>query len=294
MASGNMKDIKRRIKSVESTMQITKAMELVASSKLRKAKEKADNARPYFNALYDTMCEIQSENPGFFSQYTKKRDAKTVLLVVIAGDRGLAGGFNSNILKLAQARIDELKGSSEVKILAIGKKSVEYFAKRGYDLAGSYPNIAESLKIHHAAGISDIIMQKFVSGEIDKVELFHTEYVSPLLQQAEALSMLPMDVRSGKDSDDREKAKVRELPVYEPSPESVFDAIVPKYITGMIFCAVVDSFASEQAARRIAMENASDNAGEMISGLSLMYNRARQASITQEITEIVGGAAAQE
>ncbi|MCI9410202.1 MAG: ATP synthase F1 subunit gamma [Oscillospiraceae bacterium] len=294
MASGNMKDIKRRIKSVESTMQITKAMELVASSKLRKAKEKADNARPYFNALYDTMCEIQSENPGFFSQYTKKRDAKTVLLVVIAGDRGLAGGFNSNILKLAQTRIDELKGSSEVKILAVGKKSVEYFTKRGYELFGSYPNIAESLKIHHAADISDIIMQNFVSGEIDKVELFHTEYVSPLLQQAEALSMLPMDVQSGKDSDGKEKSKVRELPVYEPSPESVFDAIVPKYITGMIFCAVVDSFASEQAARRIAMENASDNAGEMISGLSLMYNRARQASITQEITEIVGGAAAQE
>lgn len=294
MASGNMKDIKRRIKSVESTMQITKAMELVASSKLRKAKEKADNARPYFNALYETMCEIQSENPGFFSQYTKKRDAKTVLLVVIAGDRGLAGGFNSNILKLAQARIDELKGSAEVKVLAIGKKSVEYFTKRGYDLLGSYPNIAEGIKIHRAAEISDIIMQKFVGGEIDKVELFHTEYVSPLLQQAEALSVLPMDIRSGGDSDSGERSRIRELPVYEPSPETVFDAIVPKYITGMIFCAVVDSFASEQASRRIAMENASDNAGEMISGLSLMYNRARQASITQEITEIVGGAAAQE
>ncbi|MDE7278662.1 MAG: ATP synthase F1 subunit gamma [Oscillospiraceae bacterium] len=294
MASGNMKDIKRRIKSVESTMQITKAMELVASSKLRKAKEKADNARPYFNALYETMCEIQSENPGFFSQYTKKRDAKTVLLVVIAGDRGLAGGFNSNILKLAQARIDELKGSAEVKVIAIGKKSAEYFIKRGYDLMGSYPNIAEGLKIHHAADISDIIMQKFVSGEIDKVELFHTEYVSPLLQQAEALSVLPMDVHSGDDQGSGERSRIKELPVYEPSPETVFDAIVPKYITGMIFCAVVDSFASEQASRRIAMENASDNAGEMISGLSLMYNRARQASITQEITEIVGGAAAQE
>lgn len=294
MASGNMKDIKRRIKSVESTMQITKAMELVASSKLRKAKEKADNARPYFNALYETMCEIQSENPGFFSQYTKKRDAKTVLLVVIAGDRGLAGGFNSNVLKLAQSRIDELKGSSEVKVLAIGKKSVEYFNKRGYDLAGSYPNIAESLKIHHAADISDVIMHKFVSGEIDRVELFHTEYVSPLLQQAEALAVLPMDVRSGEDTDSNERAKIKEIPVYEPSPEFVFDAIVPKYITGMIFCAVVDSFASEQASRRIAMENASDNASEMISGLSLMYNRARQASITQEITEIVGGASAQE
>ncbi|MDE7302204.1 MAG: ATP synthase F1 subunit gamma [Oscillospiraceae bacterium] len=294
MASGNMKDIKRRIKSVESTMQITKAMELVASSKLRKAKEKADNARPYFNALYETMCEIQSENPGFFSQYTRKRDAKTVLLVVIAGDRGLAGGFNSNVLKLAQSRIDELKGSAEVKVLAIGKKSVEYFTKRGYDLAGSYPNIAESLKIHHAADISDVIMQKYVSGEIDRVELFHTEYVSPLLQQAEALAVLPMDVRSGEDSDSNERAKIKEIPVYEPSPEFVFDAIVPKYITGMIFCAVVDSFASEQASRRIAMENASDNASEMISGLSLMYNRARQASITQEITEIVGGASAQE
>ncbi|MBD5144465.1 MAG: ATP synthase F1 subunit gamma [Ruminococcus sp.] len=294
MASGNMKDIKRRIKSVESTMQITKAMELVASSKLRKAKEKADNARPYFNALYETMCEIQSENPGFFSQYTRKRDAKTVLLVVIAGDRGLAGGFNSNVLKLAQARIDELKGSAEVKVLAIGKKSVEYFAKRGYDLMGSYPNIAESLKIHQAADISDVIMQKYVSGEIDRVELFHTEYVSPLLQQAEALAVLPMDVRSGEDSDSNERAKIKEIPVYEPSPEFVFDAIVPKYITGMIFCAVVDSFASEQASRRIAMENASDNASEMISDLSLMYNRARQASITQEITEIVGGASAQE
>lgn len=294
MASGNMKDIKRRIKSVESTMQITKAMELVASSKLRKAKEKADNARPYFNALYETMCEIQSENPGFFSQYTRKRDAKTVLLVVIAGDRGLAGGFNSNVLKLAQSRIDELKGSAEVKVLAIGKKSVEYFTKRGYDLAGSYPNIAESLKIHQAADISDVIMQKYVSGEIDRVELFHTEYVSPLLQQAEALAVLPMDVRSGEDSDSNERAKIKEIPVYEPSPEFVFDAIVPKYITGMIFCAVVDSFASEQASRRIAMENASDNASEMISDLSLMYNRARQASITQEITEIVGGASAQE
>lgn len=294
MASGNMKDIKRRIKSVESTMQITKAMQLVASSKLRKAKEKADNARPYFNAMYETMCEIQSENPGFFSQYTKKREEKNVLLVVIAGDRGLAGGFNSNILKLVQARIDELKadGKTAVKVLPIGKKAVEYFTKRGYELIGSYPGIAEGIKIHHAADISDMIVHKFVTGEIDKVELFHTEYVSPLLQQAEQLAMLPMDVSSGTDT--AEKPRYRELPVYEPSPEFVFDAIVPKYVTGMIFCAVIDSFASEQASRRNAMESASDNAEEMISGLSLMYNRARQASITQELTEIVGGATAQE
>lgn len=290
MASGNMKDIKRRIKSVESTMQITKAMELVASSKLRKAKEKADNARPYFKSLYETMCNIQAESAGFFSQYMKKREAKTVMLVVIAGDRGLAGGFNSNVLKLAQARIDELKAEgSAVKITAIGKKSAEYFTKRGYDIAGSYINVAETVNIYKAASISDRIVHAFVSGEVDRVELFRTEYVSPLVQRAEYLPILPLDIKK----DDTEK-KSLELPIYEPSPREVFDSIVPKYITGIIFGAVVDSFASEQAARRTAMESASDNASEMISGLSLLYNRARQASITQEITEIVGGASAQE
>ena len=289
-----MKDIKRRIKSVESTMQITKAMELVASSKLRKAKEKADSARPYFNALYETMCGIQSENPGFFSQYMKKREVKTVLFIVIAGDRGLAGGFNANVLKLAQARIDELKAEGHaVKIVAIGKKSAEYFTKRGYDILESYINIGETIKIHNASDISDKIVQPFVKGEVERVELFRTEYVSPLLQRAESLPLLPLDMHAEAE-ENSDKPKIEELPIYEPSARDVFDSIVPKYITGIIFGAVVDSFASEQAARRTAMESASDNASEMISNLSLLYNRARQASITQEITEIVGGASAQE
>ena len=286
MASGNMKSIKRRIKSVESTLQITKAMEVVSSSKLRKAKEKADNARPFFNALYETMCDIQSENAGFLSPYTHNRKVKTVMLVVIAGDRGLAGGFNSNVIKLAEARIKELD-ECDVKILAIGKKSAEYFTKHGYDVVKSYINIGEDLRINHAAAIADDIVTPYEDGEIDRVELFSTEFVSPLVQQAQSLAILPVDI-----SDDHIRRK--ELPIYEPSAEAVFNAIVPKYITGIIFGAVVDSFAAEQAARRTAMENASDNANEMISHLSLVYNRARQSSITQEITEIVGGAAAQE
>ncbi len=286
MASGNMKSIKRRIKSVESTLQITKAMEVVSSSKLRKAKEKADNARPFFNALYETMCDIQSENAGFLSPYTHNRKVKTVMLVVIAGDRGLAGGFNSNVIKLAEARIKELD-ECDVKILAIGKKSAEYFTKHGYDVVKSYINIGEDLRINHAAAIADDIVTPYENGEIDRVELFSTEFVSPLVQQAQSLAILPVDI-----SDDHIRRK--ELPIYEPSAEAVFNAIVPKYITGIIFGAVVDSFAAEQAARRTAMENASDNANEMISHLSLVYNRARQSSITQEITEIVGGAAAQE
>lgn len=283
-----MKDIKRRIKSVESTMQITKAMELVASSKLRKAKDKADKARPYFNVLYETMCNIQAENKNFLSLFTHNRDIKTTMLVVIAGDRGLAGGFNANVLKLAQARADELEATGKVKILAVGKKAVEYFEKRNYDMAGSFAGVAETLKITTANSISDKIITPYVTGVVDRVELFYTEYVSPLLQQAETLPILPVKIE-----EDNLKT-TKELPIYEPSAVDVFNNIVPQYITGIIFGAVVDSFASEQASRRTAMENASDNANEMISNLSLVYNRARQASITQEITEIVGGATAQE
>lgn len=283
MASGNMKDIKRRIKSVESTMQITKAMDLVASSKLRKAKEKADKARPYFDALYETMCEIQAENPSFLSPFTRKVGEGKSLLVVIAGDRGLAGGFNSNIFKLAQARVDELGGKDKTDIIAIGKKAVEYFGKREFNMLGSYPDFSENIRIHQANDIAGEIVDKYVKGIYERVELFYTEYVSSITQQAVTKKMLPVEL-------DGQKKVSKALPIYEPSAGQVFNHIVPRYVTGMIFGACVESFASEQASRRNAMENASDNASEMISSLSLMYNRARQASITQEITEIVGGA----
>ena len=283
MASGNMKDIKRRIKSVESTMQITKAMELVASSKLRKAKEKADKARPYFDALYETMCEIQAENPSFLSPFTRKVGEGKSLLVVIAGDRGLAGGFNSNIFKLAQARVDELGGKDKTDIIAIGKKAVEYFGKREFNMLGSYPDFSENIRIHQANDIAGEIVDKYVKGIYERVELFYTEYVSSITQQAVTKKMLPVEL-------DGQKKVSKALPIYEPSAGQVFNHVVPRYVTGMIFGACVESFASEQASRRNAMENASDNASEMISSLSLMYNRARQASITQEITEIVGGA----
>ena len=289
MASGNMKSIKRRIKSVESTLQITKAMEVVSSSKLRKAKEKADMARPFYKTLHETMCEIQSENESFFSPFTRKQEgAGTVLLVVIAGDRGLAGGFNSNITKLASARIKELtEKGSKVKVLAVGKKSAEYFTKHGYDVIRSYINVGQDLRINSAAAIADDIVVPYLKGEVTSVELVTTEFVSTLSQVAKFSPILPLDIP-------KQEKRVRELPIYEPSPEAVFNAIVPKYITGVVYSAIVESFAAEQAARRSAMENASDNAGEMIANLSLVYNRARQSAITQEITEIVGGASAQE
>lgn len=285
-----MKAIKRRIKSVESTKQITKAMELVASSKLRKAKEKAENSRPYFNALYDTMCEIQSENKNFFSPFTRKGKKGNILLIVVAGDRGLAGGFNSNVIKLAQSRINEITadGKASVEIMAIGKKSVEYFEKHGYDLLGKYVNVGETLTLGLARQISEKIVQPYLKGKFERVEIFYTDFASAISQVAVSKAVLPVNIQ------EKPKTGAAPLPIYEPSAEEVFNMIVPKYISGIIFGAVVDSFASEQAARRNAMENASDNADAILGDLSLKYNRARQASITQELTEIVSGASAQE
>ena len=279
MATANMKDVKRRIKSVESTMQITKAMQLVASSKLRRAKERALAAQPFFAALYDTMSDI-SNDPAFTSVYTKKKVLKSTLFVVIAGDRGLAGGFNSNVLKLAAQKMDALLEKKEtVAVIAVGRKAVEFCDKRGYEVVGRFPQVAESLNIVDAEDISELIIEKFRCGYYDQVDMVYTTFVSALTQEPVATSVLPVtDISTG--------VRSKSLIEYDPSPEEVFDGLVPQYLTGLIYAAVVDSFASEQAARRTAMESASDNAEEMINNLSLLYNRARQAMITQELTEI--------
>lgn len=284
MATANMKDVKRRIKSVESTKQITKAMELVASSKLRKAKEKAENAQPFFRALYSAMCEI-AQNGSLSSQFMSKNPVKTSLVVVVAGDRGLAGGFNHNVLKLASARIQELSDEgAAVKVLPVGKKAVEYFEKRSYEVVHPCQQIAESMNIYKSQDIADYVISLFKHGEISSAELVYTTLVSALSQEPVHLKMLPVD-----EFKNVSEGKAVTLTIYDPSPEAVFDGLVPKYLNGMIYGAIVDSFAAEQAARRTAMESASDNATEMIDSLSLLYNRARQAQITQELTEIVSG-----
>lgn len=284
MATANMKDVKRRIKSVESTRQITKAMELVASSKLRRAKEKAESAQPFFKALYDTMCDIAGGS-AFSSKYTRKNIVKTTLLVVIAGDRGLAGGFNHNVLKLAESRYEALtEDGRKVKILPVGKKAVEFFEKRNYEVVNPFEQIAEGMNIYKSREIADNIVAMFRHGEIGSAELVYTTLVSALVQEPVSVKMLPVDDFNGSSD-----GKAVSLTVYDPSPEEVFDGLIPKYLNGMVYGAVVDSFAAEQAARRTAMESASDNAGEMIDNLSLLYNRARQAQITQELTEIVSG-----
>ena len=277
-----MKAIKRRIKSVGSTRQITKAMELVASSKLRKAKSRAELARPYFNELYKTLCEIMSANTDFSTIFTEKREVKNKLFIVIAGDRGMAGGYNSNVLKMAAAA--HAGDETTPKIIAIGRKSGEYFAKRNYDVVASYANIAEDIKPNTAQDIADIAIEMFTRGEVDEVHVFYTMFVSSMSQQPQTMRILPMDTVQLEDYGTMD---------YDPSPEAVFNRIVPRFTASLIQCAVVESFASEQGARRNAMESATDNADAMTESLSLLYNRARQASITNEIIDIVSGASAQ-
>ncbi len=282
MATANMKAVRRRIKSVESTKQITKAMELVASSKLRKAKEKADAAQPFFNTLYETMCDISNDR-SIKSLFVAPQFRKTNLLIVIAGDRGLAGGFNHNVLKAAQARCDEIAASgNKIKIVAIGKKSIDYFEKRGYDVKLKYSGIFDNTEQSVLDEISGYIMSNMKMQEIGSVELVYTTFVSTLSQEPMVVKVLPIDTLSN-------DKKAKSLTIYEPSEEELFESLIPQYLNGIVYSAIADSYASELAARRTAMENATDNADAMINDLSLLYNRARQAQITQELTEIMSG-----
>ena len=282
MAGASMKDIKLRIKSVESTMQITKAMELVASSKLRKAKERQERCRPYFTELRETLCEIESATLDFSSPYQKKRDVKKRCLIMIAGDRGLAGGYNSNIIK---AVMECMQDGTPVCILPIGTRAVDFCVRKGIEIVTTEFTEAADISIPDCFAISKMITEGYLSGQYDEVSIVYTQFVSMLTQSPVREDLLPL-----KAQESERKAGVRSLVLYEPDPESVYNAIVPNYLAGMLYGAMCESIASEQGARRTAMDAASKNAAEMIEDLSLRYNRARQGAITQEITEIVAGA----
>jgi len=302
MATGNMKDIKRRIKSVGSTMQITKAMELVASSKLRNARKRATKSRPFFEMQAKTLTDIVRSRHNIETRFTHVRETapenKKILHILIAGDRGLAGGYNSGMFKLFMSETSEEK-ESPPKVITIGKKAVEWFEKRDYDIVAKHPGLAENVKSAHCAAIAKTAIRLFLSGEVDEVKLFYTKYVSSMVQEPTVMPLLPIVTskigkgmivkKAGKSKKEEDLEKPKEI-TFDPSPEAVFNRIIPSFLMSIIECAIVESYTSEQCARRIAMESASDNAEEMIGNLSLLYNRARQEKITNEINEIVGGA----
>ena len=280
--AANMKAVKLRIKSVQSTMQITKAMELVASSKLRKAKERAEVCRPYFETMHQTLVDIAQGNTDFSSVYARESGSEKRCYVLIAGDRGLAGGYNTNLFKCLEAA----SLNQDFLVLPIGKKAVEYSKRNGFAcVTESFGEIAD-VSVADCFEMANLLCGEFKKGEFGHIDLCYTKFVSMLSQQPSAIPVLPL-----KDLTDKQDTKsIRNLILYEPDASEVFDAIVPEYLAGLIYGAVCESVASELAARRTAMEAATNNAEEMIEKLNLHYNRARQASITQEITEIVGGA----
>ena len=280
--AASMKNIKLRIKSVESTMQITKAMELVASSKLRRAKERAERSRPYFDTLHATLSDIAYSNTDFSSPYVRQRELKKVCYILIAGDRGLAGGYNTNLFKYVTAhRIAD----AAVCALPIGRRSVEYCRRNGIEILTEEYAVAEDVSRGDCFAAAKLLCNAYQSGVFDALYVAYTNFVSMLSQQPAMLKVLPIRY-------DRAEArnKAEALILYEPSCETVYNAIVPGYVGGLLYGALAESVASEQGARRTAMDAASKNAGDMIDHLSLQYNRARQGAITQEITEIVAGA----
>ena len=281
MVAGSMKEIKLRIKSVESTMQITKAMELVASSKLRRAKERVEHSRPYFETLYATLFDIAATQDYFDSPYLTKRETHRRLYIVIAGDRGLAGGYNANILKAVQADAE----GQDYTVLPIGKKAVEYFVRHQVPIVTQAFAEAGDLSVSDSFEISRIVCQKFLAGEFDEIRLCFTQFVSMLTQTATILPVLPFEAP-------KNARKRQSLMLYEPDAATVFDTIIPEYLAGVVYGALCESVSSELGARRTAMDSANKNAADMIERLNLHYNRARQAAITQEITEIVAGAGA--
>ena len=272
-----MKEIKTRIKSVESTKQITKAMELVSSSKFRKAKERAESARPYFNTLYNTVQDIAKNTSNSRNVFLKERKVNNVCYIVIAGDRGLAGGYNSNILKAVIAHNKLGTG----KVIPVGKK--------GYEVI-DYIESVEKCVYEDANRVAQAAMEAYKNGEVDEVNLVYTEFISALSQEPKIVKLLPVTIDNT--NTEKEVKKGKAAVQYLPSADAVLGYVLPKYVSGSVYGAIAESFASEQAARRTAMESATDNANEMISKLELVYNRARQAAVTQEISEIVGGAAA--
>lgn len=280
MAGVSSKEIKTRIRSMTSTRQITKAMEMVASSKLRRAQAQALTARPYFETLYETVQDIADSTEDLSSPYLTAQDGKPSLFVVIAGDRGLAGGYNGNVLKLAVAAMQ----GKDVTVLPIGKKSVEFFRAKGYPLFPVEELSTEALSASHCFSLAKQLCNAYRDGEYGEIRIVYTNFVSVLSQEPAALQALPL-LRQ-----DVAHKPSRADVIYEPDGATVFETIIPEYVGGILYGALCESRAAEQAARRTAMDSATQNADDMITELNLKYNQARQAAITQEITEIIAGA----
>lgn len=287
MASNSMQDIKRRIKSVTSTEHITSAMKLVSAAKLKRAKSTFEKTTEYFHYITESIQDIFNNASEIPEHYLLgSREIKKTCYIIITSSRGLCGGFNANVIKEAVKNLEN--DPERPVIVAVGTKGKEYFERRGYEIYSEYSAPPESISFLESHEISKPIIEMYNDGTIDEVVMVYTSFKNAMEQEVKYERLLPFEA-----SFDPEVIKHEMEVEYEPSIEAVFNYLVPKYVEIKVFGAVVESATCEHAARRMAMENATDNAREMLDNLSLYYNRARQAVITDEIIEVVAGAEAQ-
>lgn len=279
----SMRDIKRRKSSISSTQQITKAMKLVSTVKLQKARTHAESTDPYFNYMYKTVSSMLAKSGNINHPYLQAGESKRKAVVVITSNRGLAGGYNSNIVKLI-THGDLVK--DDLDIYAIGTKGEEALLSKGYNIVKSAPQMMEDPEYDDAAALCKEVLKSFADGEVGEIYLAYTHFKNTVTQEAKLIKLLPVEI----DTDEAAQDKSGVLMNFEPNEEEAINLIIPKYVTSLFYGALVESFASENGARMQAMDSATSNAEEMIDDLTLKYNRARQGSITQELTEIIAGA----
>lgn len=285
----SMRDIKRRKESIQSTGQITKAMKLVSTVKLQKAKTRAENAKPYFDYMYETVLSMLRKSGDLSHPYLSAGKSNKKAIIVISSNRGLAGGYNSNIIKLVTG--SDIKKEDAV-IYAVGRKAKEALARRGYHIAKDYSEVMNAPIYKDAIEIGQAVLDAFVSDEVGEIYLAYTSFKNTVSHIPTFIKLLPVDMEKAlQESNNQVDVNERlTLMNYEPEAEEALNLIIPKYINSLIYGALVQALASENGARMQAMDSATNNAEDMISDLSLKYNRARQSSITQELTEIIAGA----
>lgn len=279
----SMRDIKRRKSSITSTQQITKAMKLVSTVKLQKARAHAEATDPYFNYMYKTVSSMLAKSGNIEHPYLKAGNSPKKAVVVITSNRGLAGGYNSNIVKLI-THGDFQK--EDLDIYAVGAKGEEALSSKGYNIVESASDMMENPTYEDAAVLCKKVLAAFADGQVGEIYLAYTHFKNTVTQEAKLIKLLPVEI----DADETVQEEANILMNFEPNPEEALELIIPKYVTSLFYGALVESFASENGARMQAMDSATSNAEDMISDLTLKYNRARQGSITQELTEIIAGA----
>ncbi len=280
-----MRDIKRRIRSIKNTEQITKAMEMVAAARLRRAQSRVESARPYAEEIRKMAGRIAASLEDVSHPLLVEREVRNAGFVVFTSDRGLCGAFNARVIRFAQ---DVLKERDARSIVAVGRKGRDFFRRRGYDLLADFTGIGDEPGVDAAREVVRSILKLYESGALDEINLVYTEFVSTSRQRPVVRRLLPIEIPTG---DGNESRRADDY-IYEPGPERVLDIVLPRFVEAQVYRAMLEAKVSEHAARMLAMGNATENAGEMISQLTLSFNKARQAAITKELSEIVTGAEA--